>query len=496
MACGAFRLSERLQAGISLLTRAGNWRFIVSTRWKMTKRLLTLLMTLGAIAGLAGQQRPNIVWIVAEDMGPELGCYGDAYSRSPNIDKLASQGALFRRAFTHAPVCAPSRSGLITGMYPTTIGSHHMRSTLLSPPPTFTSLLRKAGYFVAWPGKTDFNFAVPSDAFDSTKDWLKDLPRQPFFAYINLAETHESQIRAPKERFEKNIARLKSNERHDPAKAQLPPYYPDTPEVRRDWANYYDLVTAVDYRVGEVLEQLDRQGVSGNTIVFFFGDHGRGLPRGKRWVYDSGIRVPLLVRWPGRIKPGTIREDLVSFIDFAPTVLALAGAEIPKEMQGQAFLGPKAAPERRYAFAARDRMDEAYDRTRAVRDNRFKYIRNFHPELPYAQRIAYMEEMPTMQVWRRWNGEGRLTGAQTLFFARAKPNEELYDLDTDPHEINNLAGVAAHQDKLKELRGALDKWMEETKDMGGIPEPELIKRGLVADRLAEYQIRRLPENTR
>jgi len=438
---------------------------------------------------------PNIVWVVGEDMGPHLGCYGDIQAITPNLDRLASEGARFVRAFTHAPVCAPSRSGLIAGRYPTSIGSHHMRSQLLEPPPTFTSYLRKAGYLVAWPGKTDFNFKVPPDAFDSTNDWLKNFPRQPFFAYINFNVSHESQIRAEPDRRAKNVARLKPEERRDPGSVKLPPYYPDTPEVRRDVANYYDLVRAVDYRAGDVLQALQEHGLADNTVVMFFGDHGWGMPRGKRWVYDSGIRVPLIIRWPGKIKPGTVREDLVCFLDFAPTVLSLAGVNIPKEMQGHVFLGPNRARERKYIFAARDRMDETYDRIRGVRDKRFKYIRNFHPELPYAQRIQYMELMPTMGVWRQLNAEGKLSGAQKLFFAKTKPGEELYDLDADPHEINNLADSSKHRRKLRELRAALDAWMDETKDLGAIPETELIKRGLVADKLREYEprLKELPD---
>jgi len=454
------------------------------------KRLFFSLVMLLACDAPAAPQRPNIVWIVGEDLGPELGCYGDSYARTPNIDRLAREGARFARAFSHAPVCAPSRSGLITGRYPTSIGTHHMRSTLRNPPPPFTRFLREAGYFVAWPGKTDFNFANPTNDFDSTTNWLTNFPRQPFFAYINLFETHESQIRAPADKLATNLARLSPNERHDPAKAALPPYYPDAPEVRRDWANYYDLITAVDYRVGGILSELERRGVAENTIVFFFGDHGRGLPRGKRWVYDSGIHVPLIVRWPGKIRPGTVRNDLVCFIDFAPTVLSLAGVKVPNEMQGQVFLGPQRARDRKYVFAARDRMDETYDRIRAVRHKRFKYIRNFHPELPYAQTIAYMELMPTMQVWRQWNEQGRLTTTQKLFFAPAKQAEELYDLKNDPHEVNNLANSPKHERKLKELRRALDRWINETKDLGAIPETELIARGLVKDRLAEYNLRK------
>jgi uncharacterized sulfatase len=381
----------------------------------------------------ASQARPNIVWIVGEDMGPELGCYGDRNALTPNIDRLAGQGARFTRAFTHAPVCAPSRSGLITGQYPTSIGTHHMRSQLLSPPRTFTSYLREAGYTVAWPGKTDFNFKVPTNAFDRTNNWRVLPPKQPFFAFINFGQSHESQIRGTPAQRKRNLARLKPGEFHEPSKMPLPPYHPDTAETRRDLANYYDLCTAVDYLVGDVLGELDRHGLATNTIVLFFGDHGRGLPRSKRWVYDSGIRVPLIVRWPGQIAPGTVREELVSFIDFAPTMLSVAGVAIPTNFQGQVFLGAGSAAERRYVYAARDRMDEAPDRIRAVRSKQFKYIRNFQPELPYAQRIDYMELMPTMQVWRRLNYEGKLAGPQKLFFQLTKPAEELYDVNVDPH---------------------------------------------------------------
>ena len=457
----------------------------------MPKLLIFLVIVAGWVAQAA--ERPNIVWIVGEDLGPELGCYGDEYASTPELDQLAAEGALFRRAFTHAPVCAPSRSGLITGRYPTSIGTHHMRSRLLKPPRTFTSYLREAGYHVAWPGKTDFNFEVPPDAFDSREEWLKHPPKQPFFAYINFGQSHESRIRQPRNAFRKATQGLGPGQRHDPAEAALPPYYPDTPAVRQDWASYHDLVSVVDQKVGQVLRQLEEQGLKENTVVFFFGDHGRGLPRGKRWVYDSGIHVPLIVRWPGKIKAGSIREDLVCFLDFAPTVLSLAGIEPPEEMDGRIFLGTEREPEPPYIFAARDRMDETYDRIRAVRDRRYKYIRNFHPELPYAQRISYMEEMPTMQEWRRLHRAGELEGAQQLFFAETKPREELYDTEQDPHEIRNLAADPAYGAKLKQMRQALDEWMHETDDLGEIPEQELIRGGLVADKLSEYEQRKETE---
>ena len=481
----------------------------------MKKTFFLALSTLAGISSLmaieAAAPRPNIVWIVGEDMGPELGCYGDPQAITPNMDRLAREGARYTGCFTHAPVCAPSRSGLISGQYPTTIGTHHMRSQLLKPPPMFTEALRRSGYTICWPtktamGKTDFNFTVPKDAFDVTGDWIKNIPAQPFFAFANIFTSHESQIRAPKKQFEKDIAALKPSDRHDPAAMKLPAYSPDTPEVRRDLANYYDLVTAVDYRVGEILDALEKAGVADNTVVILTGDHGRGLPRSKRWVYDSGTHVPLLVRWPGKIKPGSVRPELVSFIDFAPTTLALGGVSPSTgsslalggsestrmqyaPMQGIVFLGTNAQT-RQYVYAARDRMDETFDRIRAVRDSRFRYIRNFHPELPYAQRIAYGEEMPTMQAWRKLNAEGKLTGAQKLFFAPVKPREELYDTVSDPDEVNNLASQPRHQEKLKELRGALDRWIVETHDLGEFSERELIQRGLVADKLTEYEKRK------
>jgi uncharacterized sulfatase len=460
---------------------------------KPEKRFLFALsiLLISLLSAPGADSRPNIIWLVGEDMGPELGCYGDAQAITPNIDKLARQSARFTRCFTHAPVCAPSRSGLITGQYPTTIGTHHMRSKLIAPPPTFTSYLRQTGYFVAWPGKTDFNFDVPTNAFDSTADWTRRKPREPFFAYLNFPDSHESSIRMA-DKFKRFTEGLTAAERHDPARMQLPPYHPDTAETRRDLANYYDLVTAVDKKVGEVLQFIEKQGLAERTIVFLTGDHGRGLPRSKRWIYDSGIHVPLLVRWPGHLEPGSVKEQLVSFIDFAPTTLALAGVPVPAQMQGQIFLGSKAAPERTYIFAARDRMDETYDRIRAVRSRDYKYIRNFEPELPYAQRIAYAEEMPTLQAWRRLARSGQLNATQKLFFAATKPREELYDLRTDPHEVNNLVGSAQHEAVLKQLRTALDQWMEETHDLGGIAEADLVKRGLVKDVSAQYADRKVP----
>lgn len=270
----------------------------------------------------------------------------------------------------------------------------------------------------------------------------------------------------------------------------MPPYYPDDPVVRKNIATYHENGTAMDKTAGDILRLLETRGLSANTVVFFFGDHGWGMPRGKRWCYDSGTRAPLIVRWPGALEAGAVRDDLVAFLDLPATALAIAGIDPPNSMQGQVFLGPKRVP-REYAFSARDRMDETYDRIRSVRSGRYRYIRNFHPELPYAQWINYGDEMPTLQVWRKLAFEGKLKPIQSAFFARTKPTEELYDLDADPHETQNLAASPDHQAALTEHRKALDDWMRDTKDLGDVPEKELIQRGVVKDVLQKEYADRL-----
>jgi uncharacterized sulfatase len=449
-------------------------------------------------AATATPGRPNILWISAEDLSQDLGAYGDAYAVTPTLDQLAREGARYTNAFSVAPVCAPSRSSIITAMYPTTVGSMHMRSKAVPPAGVraFTEYLRAAGYYCTNNSKTDYNFEAPPsnrppdtvwDASSNQAHWRnRPDPKQPFFSVFNIVTTHESQIRIDQAQFAKVTSGLSTGMRHDPARAQLPPYYPDTPLVRTDWARYYDLVSTMDGQVKAILQQLEDDGLADRTIVFFWGDHGRGLPRAKRFVYDSGIKVPLLVRWPGTIAPGAVVDDLVSLMDLGPTVLNLAGVRAPAHMQGRAFLGPGKPAPRQYVVAHRDRMDEAYDMMRAVRDRHFKYIRNFNPGRPYAQHIEYMEEMPTMREWRRLYkehmnatgpGYGRaLNLVQLLFFSPEKPAEELYDVVQDPHEIRNLAGSAAHQAVLARMRQALNDWQKETADLGPVPEAELRER--------------------
>jgi len=418
---------------------------------------------------------PNVLWISCEDISPDLGCYGDSYAQTPNLDALARQGCRYLNAFATFPVCAPSRSSIITGVHPGTLGSMHMRTGNKKyeavPPPCvkcFPEYLRAVGYYCSNHTKTDYQFAPPLTAWDAMKgDWRNpDRPKEaPFFCVINFTMTHESQSW--------KIDKLA----HDPDKAKVPPYYPDTPVVRRNLAKYYDNISELDRRVGEVLNRLEEDGLADNTVVFFWSDHGRGLPRCKRWPYDSGLRVPLVVRWPGKIAPGTTSGELVSLIDLAPTVLSIAGVKVPAHMQGRAIAGDAKGPEPQHVFSGRNRMDmTANDFIRTVRDRQYRYIRNFTPDVPRAQEIPYMEKMPIMQEWRRLEAEGKLSGPARLFFVQPKPADELYDLAADPYEIHNLAENPEHQDRLCQMRGALEKWMQQIGDLGGLPEDELIQR--------------------
>jgi N-sulfoglucosamine sulfohydrolase len=429
------------------------------------------------LSATAGQSRPNFLWISCEDISPDLGCYGDKYAVTPNLDRLAAQGRRYTKVFVSFPVCAPTRSSIITGVHPGTLGSMHMRTKnkgYEAVPPAgikcFTEYLRAAGYYCTNNSKTDYQFTPPFTAWDESSKkahWRNRLSETPFFSVFNLTTTHESRC------WPRDSEVLM----HDPTKAPVPPYYPDTPVVRENIARYYDNITEMDKQAADLLRQLEQDGLARDTVVFFWSDHGRGLPRCKRWPYDSGLRVPLIIRWPGKITPGTVCDDLVNLIDLAPTLLSLVGIEAREYMQGKALLGEKKGKPREYVFGGRNRMDaSSNDYIRTARDKRYRYIRNFNPEAPYAQRIEYMERMPIMQEWRRLNAEGSLTGPQKLFFEHPKPSEELYDLTADPHEVNNLAGSPDHQKILKRMRIALEKWIKETHDLGGLDEDKLIER--------------------
>lgn len=422
---------------------------------------------------------PNILWITCEDMSPNLGCYGDPDARTPNIDRLAAEGRRYENAFSVSGVCAPSRSCLITGMYPSSLGTLHMRCRNQPPEEVkcFPEYLREAGYYCTNNKKEDYNFSTPPSVWDDSSGNAhfrnRPDPNQPFFAVFNFTITHESSIGTLPEDLSEANRRLLLPEKTDPARVTLPPFYPDTPVIRRHWAHYYDLIAAMDSQIGKVLEEIEEDGLAEKTIVFFFSDHGAGVPRCKRWLYETGTRVPLLIRQPGVIEAGTVTDRLVSFVDFGPTVLSLAEVPIPDHMQGTPFAGTAAGAEREFIFGARDRMDERYELIRAVRDKRFRYIRNYKPELPYDQYLNYPESFPIMQDLRRAHMAGETNDAQSWLSGRPKPIEELYDLKTDPYEMNNLATSAKHRTELNRLRSTLNDWLEEIDDVGFIPEFDL-----------------------
>ncbi len=431
--------------------------------------------------------RPNIVWLIADDLSPELGAYGYPHVRTPNLDRPAAEGARFNRAFTTAPICSTSRSAFITGLHQTSIACQHHRTEDPRPLPTgvktLPEILRAAGYFTTngqgpestrW-GKADYNFVIDMRTMYDGPDWRKRRPGQPFFAQVQLKHPHRPFVNEPV-----------TEARH--RDAPLPPIYPDHPLAHRDWAAYLQSIEALDAMVGEVLATLDREGVAKDTLVMFFGDNGRPHVRDKQWVYNGGLHVPLIVRWPGRITPGTVREELVSMVDLAPTCLRLAGLEVPAVMQGVAFL-PEQNPRRPFVVGARDRAGDADDRIRSVRTARFNYIRNFRPELPYAQHSSYKEvQYPMLPLLRLLHAEGKLTPAQAAFLAPRRPPEELYDLDADPWETRNLAALPEHAATLRDLRGKLDAWMRATGDQGGTPETKPTVAEIVTDtRLKTYE---------
>ncbi|HAV64365.1 MAG TPA: sulfatase [Verrucomicrobiales bacterium] len=429
-----------------------------------------------SVLSTSAADRPNILWITSEDNGPHLGCYGDEYAVSPNIDALAARGMRYLRAWSTAPVCAPARTTIISGLYATSTGAQHMRSETRLPDfmKMFPEYLREEGYYCTNNSKEDYNLKKTGKVWDESSNrahWKNRQPGQPFFAVFNHTISHESQIRN------------QINERdriHDPAKVRVPAYHPDTPEVRKDWAQYHDRITMMDRLVGGNLKELAEAGLAEDTIVFYYGDHGSGMPRNKRWPYNSGLQVPLIVHFPPKwahLAPrdyadGGTTSRLVGFVDLAPTALSIAGIKPPAWMQGHAFAGRFEARAQPYLFGFRGRMDERYDMVRSVTDGRHVYIRNYMPHKIYGQHIDYMFQTPTTRVWKQLFDEGRLDGAQSRFW-QTKPAEELYDLESDPDEVNNLAGSQDHQQILRRLRRAQQKLAEEIRDLGFLPENEI-----------------------
>ncbi|MDF1711768.1 MAG: sulfatase-like hydrolase/transferase [Akkermansiaceae bacterium] len=468
-----------------------------------------LLFILCVSTSLHGAERPNILWLSAEDINAHFGCYGDPNAITPNLDQLAREGVRYTNAYTAAGVCAPCRSTIITGMYQTSIGTMHMRSSAVLPDSIkpFPIYLKNSGYYCTNNSKTDYQFKTPKETWDESSGkahWKKRKEsNKPFFAVFNFTGCHESGI-AGDAKYKSVTKGLSPGERQNPAKLKtLPPYYPDTPRVREDWKRNYELITAMDAWVGNHITALKEAGEYENTIIVYWSDHGVGLPRAKRWLYDSGTRIPLIVRIPekfrtsGQGKPGTVDEQLISSLDFGNTALNLAGLPAPPLTQGRAFLGENLSPQRDYIFGARDRMDERYDIIRSVRDKRYRYIRNYEPLKPYFQYMNTPEKGATMKELRRVAKTGKMPAAMKLFMADRKPVEEFYDLQNDPHEINNLATDPKYKEQLEKLRKVHKQWIKETRDLGLIPEPEMVLRekqaGSRYDILAKTDDKTLPE---
>lgn len=418
-------------------------------------------------------EQPNILWIVSEDNSPFIGAYGDTFATTPHIDHLATEGVLYENAFATAPVCAPSRSTLITGLYSTAMGTQHMRSSYPVPEiiKFFPRYLREAGYYTSNNAKKDYNTVDQPEAWDESSNRATYKNRksgQPFFAVFNLHDSHESSLHQPVE-----------NLRHDPKEVPVPPYHPRTPEVEHDWAQYYDKMEMMDTKVGEILKDLEEAGLADNTIVFYYSDHGGVLGRSKRFMYESGLHIPLIIRFPEKYQhlasgnPGTKTDRLVDFTDFAPTILSLAGISIPDYMQGNAFLGDQQSAPRQYAYAFRGRMDERIDMVRSVRDKKYRYIRNYMPHKIYAQYIEYLWRAPSMQSWEEAYRAGELNEMQSAFW-QSKAVEELYDTEADPHNIHNLAEDPKYSKELSRLRDANRQWQLEIKDVGFIPEAMIL----------------------
>jgi len=444
-------------------------------------KITHVLIAVVAIASAASpilsfaSDKPNILWITSEDHGPEMGCYGDSLARTPNVDALAAKGMLFKRAWSVAPVCAPARTAIISGIYPSSSGGIHMRSLVSMP--TGTKLhpqhLRDAGYYCSNNSKTDYNLREPENLWNDSSakaHWRERNEGQPFFAIFNSTKSHESQIRT---RPHKQIT--------DPALVRVPSFHPDAPEVREDWAQYYDKVSEADADAGKHLKAIADAGLADDTIVFYYGDHGTGMPRGKRWPSNTGLHVPMVVyfppNWqhlaPKEYTAGGKSDRMVSFVDLAPTVLSLAGIKPPDSIQGHAFAGPFQSEPQPFLFGERGRMDERMDLVRSVTDGRYVYLRNYFPHVSQAQRVAYQFDTPTTRIWNELFLAGKTNDAQSIFWTVPKAPEELYDLQADRDQVVNLASSSEHQVILERLRKASSNHILEVRDVGFLPESEM-----------------------
>ncbi len=477
----------------------------------MSRLVWSWLFCLLAIPVEAAQSPPNILLLMAEDMSPRVGAFGDPVAHTPNLDRLAAQGVRYTQVFTTAGVCAPSRAAHILGMHQSSTGTQHMRSGsrpeggYQSVPPedvkAYPQLLRAAGYYTYTDEKLDYQFSGSMAGSGPVAIWDReraDLPGwrgreagQPFFGLRNFMVTHESGVFPPLGSWPNSVMHLAVSlmrwwrgvsdipEVVAPEQVVVPPYYPDIPVVRRDIARHYNNIAAMDAQVGELLAQLESDGLADNTIVIWTTDHGDGLPRGKRELYDTGIHVPMIIRWPealrpAGVEPGAIDSRLISFVDFAPTVLSLAGVALPDYLQGQAFHDPQAQP-REYVFAARDRIDEVPDRQRAVRSARYKYIRSGYPELGGGHPLAFRDNIDMVRQMRAMYEAGELDARQRQWF-EAPGRERLFDLEVDPFELNDLHADPEYQDVLATHRAALGRWQARVGDREEETEAELVAR--------------------
>ena len=447
---------------------------------KHTFYFLSLLLFFGCAKPAEELPLPNILWITSEDNSPLAGCYGDEFATTPNMDALAAEGFLYTHAYANVPVCAPARNTILTGIYAISGGNQHMRSYYDKSDEVkfYPQRLREAGYYATNNVKEDYNINPEQNVNiwdESSKNaHYKNRPEgKPFFAIFNTTISHESSIHksTPTEEL-----------RHKPEEVILPPYHPDTPEMRHDWAQYYDKVEDMDQKVGQLLQELEDSGEAENTIVFYYGDHGGVLARSKRYVYETGTRVPFIVRIPEKYKhlfpaekPGDKVDRMISFVDLFPTLLSIIGSDIPEYLQGKAFLGEKKTADPEYVFMFRGRMDERYDMSRAVRDKKFRYIHNYIPYRVYGQYLEYLWRAPSIRSWEAAYKAGECNAVQSVFW-NTKPAEELYDTENDPWEVNNLANDPKYQADLVRMREAAKEWMLRIRDTGFIPEAELIDR--------------------
>ena len=452
-------------------------------------QLLILFITVVLIScdNRTANLQPNILWITCEDLSPILGCYGDRVANTPNIDLFAQNAVRFTNAYASAPICTPARSSLITGVYASSMGTHHLRGVVPKSDKIkcFTEFLRERGYYCTNNVKEDYNFITPEEAWDESSDsahWRNRKPEQPFFSVFNFMVTHQSQTRYGIEKLNEINSTLDEKDRINPDDVEIPPYYPDTPIVRNNIASLYTQVHIMDKKFQEIINQLEEDGLRENTIIFFYSDHGTGLPRGKGYLHDTGIKVPLIIEFPEKYKhyspakAGAFSDELVNFIDFPPTVLSLTGIDPPKYMQGNPFLGQYRKNSNDYVISIRDRRDEVLMFSRSIRTDKYHYIRNFLPHRPRMQRNFYSEITPIRQELRRLDNLGLLQSNEDWLMEDSVPVDELYDTETDPHELNNLAQEAEHLEIMELLKRNLFSWMVETKDLGLVPEYEMIEK--------------------